>query len=505
MASLITISEMISYTVADVIYEEKIEMLNKTGFILLFISIFTFLAACTPQTVTVGEATSVVTVEEVTPVVTVEEVTPVVTVEEVTPVVTVEEVTPVVTVEEVTPVVTEVALISFDDLKIEIGTGWQNAFNASNLCIFTPDGSGFTSRGGGGGVPYGEPHGNFVYSTITDTLASVGAFKAIGTADVYLLILDQFSLSGEPNSSEEIESWQLGDTFIHLVKVDIGSFETATAAAKLENTIAKYKTTSSDRFVINMSWIIQPCHESALESVDKYIASICLTPGEAIEDLEKFKREIGELADRIDTEICQDTTINFLNKDLPMPDVYFQIQTEIMNAFLFNDPELLNRYPPWTTSLVGQSEDPLVQSFICLGASEPPDYCSETMKGDTFSVKPISIGAAGNSPNTGFPFMPALWDEVISVSASAGNQLAPYSNLGEVMMDGEHLAARGTSFAAPKLSVYAAIYLAQEDASNPCSDPPAGKDISPPLGYDAFENMLLKDAAAKYCSSFPTP
>lgn len=133
-----------------------------------------------------------------------------------------------------------------------------------------------------------------------------------------------------------------------------------------------------------------------------------------------------------------------------------------------------------------------------------------------FSRQVISIGAAGNSQQT-FPYAPALWDSVVSVSGSdceCADEPAFYSNHGEIMLDGRHPVEGGvvgTSYAAPRLSVEAAMYLLRGWA-NPC---PFDRAIFPVLGYmperqgiftPDWRNLSSHDASAEYCPQFvPAP
>jgi hypothetical protein len=119
-----------------------------------------------------------------------------------------------------------------------------------------------------------------------------------------------------------------------------------------------------------------------------------------------------------------------------------------------------------------------------------------------------------------FPFAPAIWNSVVSVSATEadpafagpavpGSDLRTrYSNGGEVMLDGQYTygttSVHGTSFAAPRLAYLEALYLLGGGAV-PCGQP------VPPLGYSDMEggspqwdNLTVAAAAAKVgCPGFP--
>jgi hypothetical protein len=142
----------------------------------------------------------------------------------------------------------------------------------------------------------------------------------------------------------------------------------------------------------------------------------------------------------------------------------------------------------------------------------------------THSDKIVPIASAGNF-GLDYPFWPAAWGQVISVSASTGEGFsAPgswdkknnspllganveekgkkgtrISNYGEVMMPGDYSSAdygiiMGTSFAAPRLSMTIAVYLSQVGTGF-CRK----KEGGPALAYGDWKNMTLKEAAKTYC------
>jgi hypothetical protein len=134
-------------------------------------------------------------------------------------------------------------------------------------------------------------------------------------------------------------------------------------------------------------------------------------------------------------------------------------------------------------------------------------------------VPVISVGAAGNS-GIEFPFAPALWKGVTSISSLD----AKYSNHGEVAMPGEHPSQKGedsgkpihgTSFAAPRFSLRAAQYLL-DGRPGPCDDWPPFSYVDVPIPDDPqdsqlnylvsldWKNLPLDEGAAKeHCRDFP--
>jgi hypothetical protein len=141
---------------------------------------------------------------------------------------------------------------------------------------------------------------------------------------------------------------------------------------------------------------------------------------------------------------------------------------------------------------------------------------------DTLGDNVIPIAAAGNF-GLNYPFWPAAWPEVISVSASQGTgfyaasawqhqndkpllgtvteepgRQGRVSNYGAIMIPGEYTTlsglVTGTSFAAPRLSAIMALYLsAVGDAY--CRN----EDGGPALAYGDWQNLTLQEAVTTYC------
>jgi hypothetical protein len=140
------------------------------------------------------------------------------------------------------------------------------------------------------------------------------------------------------------------------------------------------------------------------------------------------------------------------------------------------------------------------------------------------STTVVPVASAGNF-GLDFPFWPGAWGEVVSVSASTGDGFYPsaawdkktdtplltaesdqpgktqrISNYGEIMMPGEYTSESGdvlgTSFAAPRLSLAMASYLAQVGGDS-CRK----SDGSPALAYGDWDNLTLQEAAQQYCTT----
>ena len=201
-----------------------------------------------------------------------------------------------------------------------------------------------------------------------------------------------------------------------------------------------------------------------------------------------------------DINVVTDKATKYLDRLCEQPSAnegVFQQLGEFLNKFGISlDASCQNS----TELLARAREDTMLSAFLYALA----------ILADPIPQQIISIGAAGNSSQT-FPYAPALWDGVVSVSAAdcdCGDEPAYYSNHGEVMLDGRHPTADGivgTSYAAPRLSVLAARYLL-DGGINPCA---SRLDIFPVLGYmpeeriDAeWRNLAMQDATAAYCREF---
>jgi len=117
----------------------------------------------------------------------------------------------------------------------------------------------------------------------------------------------------------------------------------------------------------------------------------------------------------------------------------------------------------------------------------------------------ISIASSGNSGPLPYPFAPAMWSAVLSVSALN----ADYSNSGEITVSGTHPTEKmdsrepitGTSFAAPRVSLVTAMYLLFGGDAK-CSG--YDGDSHPPMAYaptkDDWRNLEMREAAGLYCN-----
>lgn len=420
------------------------------------------------------------------------------------------------------------ASVDVDAENVEVA---EIAYPIGEGCVIDPDGSGYKSGGGGG-----SEHGRLVWSTITETLSNNHAAGLISGPDNLAL----WNLMASPanvaiakaagNFDAISQRWEVPKYgHILLIPVDIGDFDTATVRSGIEETMADLVLYDEDisRVVLNLSWVIMPkgdCQRP--QDADEYRDLVC----EAVSDDEEAKNELLE-----DIKATLD--------DLGLPEE--SIDTICRENYFANIAVRVASYPFLLGHQFAQLEP---DSYFEIGSAEPTGPLGELLTrcalGDGCAENVqhvISIGAAGNR-GWEFPMMPALWDSVVSVSAREGLGQDPAqceagsifcSNRAEITAAGTHpfesplIAAtapncvpgfncglysgevKGSSYAAPRLSVLAALYLLS-GGGNPCADTPS---IHPPLGYmneeatanppANWDDMEVAAAAAKYCNAFP--
>lgn len=283
-----------------------------------------------------------------------------------------------------------------------------------NNCIVTPEGQSVFTTGG-----------TSVFTTGGTSVFTTGGTEETGASDiphgerVYALL-------------EELVSQQGGSADIRLERVDTGDFRTQTIATNLQATIDRIQTEDPTmNFVVNMSFAVVPCM--------------------AVPTLAEYQRLMEQFA----TE--DEANLAWLQ----------QIFRHLIQSNTMRQPVVANDFFEQYFGKVcpARGEDP---------SGENAFSCQQ----DASQI--IFVGAAGNGTyvdelnaqiGPDFPYYPAAWPEVVSVSASDQEEdflaVAPkasYSNSGVVLMPGTWTSAgepqRGTSFAAPRYSFLMAMNLA---------------------------------------------
>jgi hypothetical protein len=275
---------------------------------------------------------------------------------------------------------------------------------------------------------------------------------------------------------------------VRLVAVHTDKYRTDDILNGIRDRITALRREGFERFVLNLSFVVIPCDvvgwlaDPDLDSLlNTYNIMIQNDPTSALKtELLSYLNAVGRLDPALvrsgifTTKLLRDTKLAALRPYL-MGAFYKTID---VNSFGTQMRPLSTIYfdAAWKTF-----NDQLIQPGTS-GAS----------------LKVIPVGASGNgvkyvdpsSPQAydpanlirrglPFPFAPALWDSVVSVSADAAPDVTARLNSGEVKLDGTGPGlipgSFGTSFAAPRLSALETKYLA-ETGFVVCGG-------TPPLGY----------------------
>ena len=315
-------------------------------------------------------------------------------------------------------------------------------------CATTPEGQGFFNTDGTG-----------FFNT-----DGTGFFNTDGTGNPIIT---------RPPHGERIEA-QLNELYashgggapISIVRVDTAGFSTEVIATRIEETITEILDENPDmNFVVNMSFAVVPCQE--LPNILIYERLMRLFDPEASDDLDALR---ALFADLMRSSVFQST---------------------------LNSGDQMDR---WTAEVC--AEDKLRDT------EEGNVVCQFTEDNQILLVGAAGNGAIGASGGSPFPFFPAAWPSVVSISASDAAKdefiaIAPranYSNAGAVLMWGqwEHpdgFLELGTSFAAPRYSFVMAMLMSGNDL-DPCS---TGNTPKPPLLDNWLGGAAPSPADAPLC------
>lgn len=397
----------------------------------------------------------------------------------------------------------------------------NETYPAGEGCVIDPHGSGFASRGGGDD---GE-HGRLVWSTITEKLQKEhSASQVSGSRDVDLWGIyanaEEVAVRKAAGDYDNLsQKWGVPNYgLIRLIPVDIGDFDTATVTKGIEEgfaSLSAYEQLYGEkitRVVINMSWVIIPAKECGVpQTPEQYKDMVCAVTSQddiekqkALESVNQYLSEVGREPINAFEEVCTDTS-------------WFE-ETSIQS--LLRERWLSLRFSNFVSQ--DSNRESYVNNYLQLDDG-PLSTLLTTCQGSEGGTCPvehvISIAAAGNE-GWSFPMMPGLWNSVVSVSAEEGlgqsitdcqAKTVFCSNSAEIKEPGTHPdgvdVGIGSSYAAPRLSVLAALYLLQ-GGTNPCAD---RTDIHPPLGYmtedgdandsSAWQDLETAAADEKYCGN----
>jgi hypothetical protein len=376
-----------------------------------------------------------------------------------------------------------VAILVVDDFRLKTEREPNKVFEQGN-CLVTPDGQGRYGSEGAATRATGFPHGKVVYDELITQIeshfgppiASTRSGALLSNQPDWIVMADRYQASGQDLLVVGVDTLDFTTDFMtQVIPQAIDLFSNPNNQVTLDNAFLP----PFERFVVNMSFAILPC--DPLGAFGKDAAGL-------LQEYQGLVDNIPELNALKQALEAQGATSEQVARALWQAQPFVDLAYSLAPGF--------NELPGWIYS------DPFYELVKSQNNSDLP-------------VQVYYVGAAGNH-KLPFPFAPAIWDFVASISATTGDDyqsLADYSNYGEVRMDGRVTnlpQVEGTSFAAPKFAYYAARYLLQ-GGRFPCTDCPDGlcANISPPLGYtqerEPWKNMTLDEAMGNFCTSFLAP
>lgn len=271
----------------------------------------------------------------------------------------------------------------------------------------------------------------------------------------------------------------------HIINVDLDSYDTNHALDRIKQTIAEI---GPAYYIVNMSFAMVPCHY--IPSLEEYSKLLNGTETQIVIPGKDRNARLEELFSGTVRQALIDGTK--IEND-PLQN-YISQSCSSRHAFDggANLPE--QTATPNNGKIVSQSAEepvPLVPEFcdLLLGAGNNTNDGELTVSGVPASIRGsgiLFVAAAGNGAldfitthhnNITYPFAPALWDDVISVSTAdaenkdgiliepsdrfsvTGLSLASYSNYGAVMLPSPYHGIAGTSFAAPRYASLLALMI----------------------------------------------
>jgi hypothetical protein len=369
------------------------------------------------------------------------------------------------------------------------------------------------STGAGPGLPTGTSHGAAVFAQLQ---ASLGRTSLAHDPHAVPLASDGAALPYVRQS----DGWTYGGSRVVLLGVDTDAYTTHDVVDRLDQLVGSMRRAGFTRFVVNLSFIVVPCDIGPWLDAGKVGGATLLQTYQdliaADPDLAGFAAALARLAGG---PLSGSALTRTLLTENDLAEVTRRIRVSAFYG-LFADVNVhdlvkASALPPttpfgWPAAMSQISADPAWTRFV-------------SGHGD---IRFIAIGAAGNGVarhgasglegvRLGFPFAPAIWNDVVSVSAGTASGSDPedataptaYTNAGEVLRIGATTIGTGrvigTSFAAPRLSALEALYLLG-GGSGEC------QGNRPPLGYAElparpdWENLPLAAAEARYCTDFGT-
>jgi hypothetical protein len=344
------------------------------------------------------------------------------------------------------------------------------------------------TNGAGEGDLGGDTHGAAVYSVLRERLDDI-----IGR---------QNRVPSPPPASDptpgptSFTDWTVpgakGPATLRLIAVNSTGWTVDSAIAQTTATVKALKDKFA-RIVLNLSFVTIPCDPTQFFSA-KSASELMASYNTVIKD-----PKYGDVATALRTHGIDNT----VNDTQTLSKIY---------PFVISEPPLI----PLRDCLVSKVYDQVSQEFgserktgpmVQLLSTKDSGWnriATQNLVGAPGGLVVVPVGAAGNGVECAavkddkgnpkhmglpFPFAPALWDFVVSASASDSNgNKAAYANGGELVLSDSHPAAMaknsyGTSYSAPRLSAVEAMYLANPGTVNCASMTPTLGYITPATDY----------------------
>ena len=275
----------------------------------------------------------------------------------------------------------------------------------------------------------------------------------------------------------------------NIINVDLDDYETTHAAERIAETIDELGPAF---YIVNMSFSIVPC--DFVETPEDYIDLFENGDFSRLEAI--FNAMINDALGNEDEIVDDDPILDYINtsceKRVTVPQLQLPILEKPVEAIAAEAP--VAQMEGVEVDLPPREEGHLPSGDVIELTS--PEFCGRVQANGKSSSNPkkggvIFVAAAGNGSltftdtqhdNIRFPFAPAIWEDVISISASIvigadgeprepnhpfstfGYEIAPYSNYGAIKMPTPYQGLGGTSFAAPRYSALLAMLLTPGDA-----------------------------------------
>lgn len=363
-------------------------------------------------------------------------------------------------------------------------------------CVVRPDGQTYAT----GGVMYDDlsdvhdrPHGELVYDVLAHELIE-NLLSTIDPENAPHHPSDALSkyATDEYPWMYKMEELDLAGHRLLLVAIDTENYNTLEIRNRIDTSISYFSKLENPftRFVINMSFAVLPCQMSQdYHELMNY------------SDLEELRTGLEHNVAKYNVAFSSDDFGLFLDNwqdksfvarrfILPLGYNIFRYGLEknldFSSGLEFNSPE-----GNWQ----GQFTNDALCNFLKECNHHTINNATELTDSENLEdiiVYPVAAAGNGGESSVDFPFAPAMFDGVVSVGAVKDEVSDPkdakiyYSNPGEILMDGKYIdgKGKGTSFAAPRFSARAAIYL-YNDGVGVATDQ-EGNVIRPTLGYAGF-------------------